>query len=218
MEHVVLLHGLARTSRCMKMLAAQLTAAGYQVHNIGYPSTRITVEQAAKSYLSAVLSDISDAESVHFVTHSLGGIVLRQYLSQRAIPKLGRVVMLAPPNHGSEVVDKLRHWWLFRWFNGPAGLQLGTDASSLPRQLPAADFDVGIIAGNKTINFWLSTLLPAPNDGKVSVNATRLDGMREHLTLAVTHPFIMRNKRVIRHTLHFLQHGTFDLNNKPKAD
>lgn len=215
MEHVVLLHGLARTSRCMRRLAARLTEAGYQVHNINYRSTRLTIEQAVEQCLSKTLSSINETETVNIVTHSLGGIVLRLYLSQNTLPNLGRIVMLAPPNQGSEVVDRLRHWWLFRWFNGPAGLQLGTDPQSLPRQLPAAHYALGIIAGSKTINFWLSTLLPSPNDGKVSVESTRLEGMRDHITLPVTHPFIMRNKQVIRHTLHFLQHACFDLNHKP---
>jgi len=210
MEHVVLLHGLARTSRCMRKLAASMTNAGYQVHNIGYHSTRLSIEQATEQCLGKTLNAISKADTIHIVTHSLGAIVLRFYLSQNTMTNLGRVVMLAPPNQGSEVVDRLRHWWLFRWFNGPAGLQLGTDSASLPRQLPMADFELGIIAGNKTINLWLSTLLPSPNDGKVSVKSTRLEGMCEHITLPVTHPFIMRNKEVIALTLRFLQQGSFN--------
>lgn len=215
MEHVVLLHGLARTPRCMRRLAARLTTAGFTVHNIGYRSTRLTIEQAAEQYLNKAFSSISETDTINVVTHSLGGIILRLYLSQNTMTNLGRVVMLAPPNQGSEVVDRLRHWWLFRWFNGPAGLQLGTDPLSLPRQLPAASFDLGIIAGNKTINLWLSTLLPSPNDGKVSVKSTQVEGMSEHIILPVTHPFIMRDKQAINHILHFLQHGNFDLNHKP---
>jgi hypothetical protein len=199
----------------MRRLAGRLTTSGYIVHNIGYRSTRLTIEQVAEQYLSKTLGSISSTDTIHVVTHSLGGIVLRLYLSQNRLTNLGRVVMLAPPNQGSEVVDRLRHWRLFRWFNGPAGLQLGTDPLSLPRQLPAANFELGIIAGNKSINFWLSTLLPSPNDGKVSVQSTRVEGMREHIILPVTHPFIMRDKQVISHTLRFLQHGTFDLNRKP---
>ncbi len=139
----------------------------------------------------------------------MGGILVRQYLSQHRLNQLGRVVMLGPPNQGSQVVDKLRDWSVFRWFNGPAGVELGTDMASVPKTLGAAEFELGIIAGSRSINWLLSTLLPGPNDGKVTVESTKLAGMTDHLVLPVTHPLMMRHPDVIRQTLYFLQHGEF---------
>lgn len=208
-QHVILLHGLARSSRSMQRMAVALTRAGFSVDNYAYPSRELSVELLTEVVFNQLIERIPDCDRVHFVTHSLGGIILRYYLSQHALPKLGRVVMLAPPNHGSEVVDRMKHWWLFRWFNGPAGQQLGTDASGISHHLPDANFELGIIAGNRSVNGYLSTLLPKPNDGKVSVESTKLAGMAAHLILPVSHPFIMQNRQVCQQTIHFLQQGEF---------
>lgn len=208
-QHIILLHGLARTSRSMRKLAVALTQAGFSVDNCSYPSTRLTIEDLAEKTITEALQRRPDCDSIHFVTHSLGGIMLRYYLSQHDIDQLGRVVMLAPPNQGSEVVDHLKHWRLFRWFNGPAGQQLGTDKDAIASRLPPADFELGIIAGSRSINWYLSTLLPGQNDGKVSIEATKLSHMTDYLILPVSHPFIMNNKLAIRQTIHFLRDGKF---------
>lgn len=139
----------------------------------------------------------------------MGGILLRQYLSMTSIDKLGRTVMLGPPNQGSEVVDKLKKWRFFHVINGPAGNQLSTDEHSTPMQLPKANFDLGIIAGTRSINWVLSSLIPGEDDGKVSVERTKLQGMADHLIIPVTHPMMMRNKRVIEQTQAFLKNGVF---------
>ncbi len=153
--------------------------------------------------------DPESVEQIHFVTHSLGGILVRYYLAHHELPNIGRVVMLSPPNQGSEVVDKLRNVPGFRLLNGPAGEQLGTDRESLPLQLPGVDFEVGVITGDRTINFINSLLIPGKDDGKVSVERAKLDGMSDFLVTHHTHPFIMRAKDVIRQTLFFLEHGRF---------
>ena len=126
-----------------------------------------------------------------------------------AIEKLGRVVMLGPPNKGSQAADKLKNFFGYRLLNGPAGAQLGTDQKSPPMALGSANFEVGIIAGTRSINWLLSSMLPGPNDGKVTVENTKLEGMADHLTLPVTHPLMMRNKRVIESIIVFLQQGSF---------
>ena len=146
---------------------------------------------------------------MHFVTHSLGGILVRQYLRDHDIPNLGRVVMLGPPNKGSEVVDRLSDFPGFRFVNGDAGLELGTGETSVPNQLGRANFELGVIAGTRSINLFLSSMIPGPDDGKVSVENTRLEGMRDHLEMEVTHPFMMRNDRVIDQVIHFLGNGQF---------
>lgn len=208
-ESVILLHGLARGHGSFRRMATMLRKQGYRVVNYDYPSTKYPVTELAETAVSIALAQCPAGDKIHFVTHSMGGILLRQYLSQHRIDSLGRVVMLGPPNQGSEVVDKLRDWPIFRWFNGPAGIELGTDAAGVPKTLGAAEFELGIVAGSRSINWWLSTMLPGPNDGKVTVENTKLAGMADHLVLPVTHPLMMRNAEVMQQTLCFLQQGQF---------
>lgn len=210
-ECVILLHGLARTSESMVPLATQLQAQGYRVVNINYPSREFPIATLAQKAIPPALAQCraGAAQKIHFVTHSLGGILLRQYLHTHTIPELTRVVMLAPPNKGSEIVDHLKDLPPFAWLNGPAGGELGTDASALPRRLGAVDFDLGVIAGTTSINLLLSLYLPNPDDGKVSVESTKIDGMRDFIALPVSHPFIMKDKTTIAQVIHFLTQGKF---------
>jgi hypothetical protein len=165
---------------------------------------------ASFNNITAAISQCPRDAKINFVTHSMGGILVRQYLSTNEIPSLRRVVMLGPPNKGSQVVDTLKDMPGFKLINGPAGMQLGTDYLSVPNKLGAANFDVGIIAGTRSINLILSTLLPSPNDGKVSVENTKLEGMSDHISLPVTHPFMMSNNEVITQVLHYLTYGSFN--------
>ncbi len=208
-EAVILLHGLARSDRSMNKLEKALAERGYRVHNVAYPSTRDTIRNLAEKAIPPALERCADAPRVHFVTHSLGGILVRQYLGEHAVANLGRVVMLGPPNQGTEVVDKLGDFPGFRFFHGEAGLELGTGKGSVPNRLGRANFDLGIIAGTRSINLILSSLIRGPNDGKVSVDRTRVEGMRDHLEMPVTHPFMMRNPGVIEQVIHYLEHGSF---------
>jgi pimeloyl-ACP methyl ester carboxylesterase len=212
---VVLLHGLARSAGSMDKMASVLIASGYDVVNVDYPSTEHTVQYLADTSIDSGLSRCAEGATVHFVTHSLGGILVRQYLSRREIPGLGRVVMLGPPNQGSEVVDALGDVPGFELINGVAGTQLGTGEASVPRQLGPANFDVGIIAGTRSINLILSAIIPGSDDGKVSVENARLEGMNDFITLPVSHPFLMKDDEVIRQIIYYLRHGEFD--RKPAA-
>lgn len=209
-EYVILLHGLARTDRSFSKLAASLTKNNYHTINISYPSTKHSIEKLADDAISHAISQCPGNAKINFVTHSMGGILVRQYLSKKEITNLGRVVMLGPPNKGSQVVDTLKDIPGFKLINGPAGVQLGTDYLSVPNKLGAANFNVGIIAGTRSVNLLLSTLLPSPNDGKVSVENTKLEGMSDHISLPVTHPFMMRNNDVITQVLYYLTHGSFN--------
>jgi pimeloyl-ACP methyl ester carboxylesterase len=209
-ECVILLHGLARTARSMRAMQRALAKRGYRVVNLGYPSSSAKVEVLAVEAIESALAACDGAERIHFVTHSLGGILVRYYLAHHVIENLGRVVMLGPPNGGSEVVDKLSWMPGYYLLNGEAGYQLGTGADSVPNRLGPANFYVGIIAGTRSINLYLSTLIPGPNDGKVSVEHTRLEGMNDHIVMPVTHSLMMRNRRVIAQVIHYLEHGRFD--------
>jgi pimeloyl-ACP methyl ester carboxylesterase len=215
-EAVILLHGLARTEKSMRKMAAALTAEGYVVRNVGYPSRTAPIEVLAQQAIGAALADpaVAAAERIHFVTHSLGGILVRQYLAQHRPGRLGRVVMLGPPNQGSEVVDSLGGWALFGLINGPAGRQLGTGADALPNRLGPVDFELGVIAGDRSINWLNSMLIAGADDGKVSVARTRVAGMADHLVVHATHPLLMRHAQAIRATIHFLRSGRFAENER----
>ncbi|CAH0990247.1 hypothetical protein SIN8267_00339 [Sinobacterium norvegicum] len=200
----------------MSTLEQALQQTGYDTVNIGYPSRDYPIEILAPLAIEPALKKCPSNSDIYFVTHSLGGILVRQYLSANTLPQLKRVVMLGPPNQGSETVDKLAGVPGFKWLNGCAGLQLGTDAASPPNTLGPANFDVGIIAGDKTINFILSGLIPGADDGKVSVSSTKLQGMNDHIQLPTTHTFMMSNKTVIKQTINYLQYGYFTpLNEQP---
>jgi hypothetical protein len=208
-ECVVLLHGMARTENSMNKLAKELKNEGYVISNYGYPSTSLVIEEIAKLHVPKAIAQCGNIEKINFVTHSLGGIVLRKYLSQNKLENLGRVVMLGPPNKGSEVVDKLKNVPGFKLINGPAGLQLGTGEDSVPNTLGPVTYPVGIIAGRSTFNPALSQMLPSPNDGKVSVEGTKVEGMTDHVVMPVTHTFMMKNKDVIAQVILFLKSGKF---------
>ncbi len=215
-EAVILLHGLARTDKSMTKMAAALEAEGYTVLNVDYPSREATVQELATKVIDAALADpkLKDASRIHFITHSMGGILVRQYLKTRRPALLGRVVMLGPPNQGSEVVDQLGDYRVFTAINGPAGKQLGTGADSVPNQLGPVDFELGVIAGDRSINWINSLMIPGPDDGKVSVERTRIADMKAHRVVHATHPYLMRNAEVIRATIHFLRHGQFPVQDK----
>ncbi len=208
-ETVVLLHGLNRTHRAMSKLATALEQEGYSVINCDYPSRRADLETLSTNLFASLAPQLARAQRVHFVTHSMGGIVLRTYLETHSIANLGRVVMLAPPNHGSEVVDKLRWLAPFGWINGPAGLQLGTGSESAPNKLKPPRFELGVIAGDRSVNPLFSYMIPGKDDGKVSLLRAKTDNMKAFLVLHVTHTFMMRNRTVIAQTKQFLETGSF---------
>jgi hypothetical protein len=198
-ECVILLHGLARSSSSMEEMRTKLTKQGFYVANIDYPSREMPIEALSKLAISEGLVKCKQAlaRPINFVTHSLGGILVRQFYKNNDPQNLKRVVMLGPPNNGSEVVDKLKDVPGFEFYNGPAGMQLGTAETDVPKSLGSVNFDLGVVAGTRSINLLLSTLLPDPDDGKVSVDSTKVAGMCSFLALPVTHPFIMSNDDVI---------------------
>jgi len=210
-ECVVLLHGLARTSSSMNELEQKLTKEGYYVANIDYPSRKKDIVELSEIAVNEGLSKCSEnnASPVNFVTHSLGGILVRQYYKNHDPENVNRVVMLGPPNNGSEVVDNLKNAPGFELLNGPAGMQLGTQDKDVPKSLGPVNFELGVIAGTQSINLMLSTFLPNPDDGKVSVESTKVDGMSGFVALPATHPFLMKNDQVIDEVIHFLEHGEF---------
>lgn len=211
-ECVVLIHGLGRTPLSMKRLEWRLAADGYRVINLSYPSRKLCVEQLAADYLHQAIAEKipSDAGKVHFVTHSMGGIILRHYLSNHTINNLGRVVMLAPPNQGSELADYFKRSAMGQWILGPGGCQLGTASTDLPKRLGAVHFDTGVIAGNRSLNPWFSQILPGEDDGKVSVASAQNEGVNDFLIVRYSHTWMTWRSQTIERVANYLRLGRFN--------
>lgn len=211
-ECVVLLHGLARSSSSMNTMEEALQDVGFLTANIDYPSRDFEIAELADIAVEeglAMCRASDDVEKIHFVTHSLGGILVRQYLSTGSIDELGRVVMLGPPNQGSIAADDFEGVPGFDWLNGPAGRQIGKGEDSVPLALGPANFELGIIAGNRTIDPITSAVLDNPDDGRVSVADTRLEGMDDFIVVEHSHAFMMRMQGPIQLTITFLKTGNF---------
>ena len=210
-DYVVLIHGYGRTAFSMKRLEWRLHSQGCRVVNLNYHSSRLPVEALSETELRPLLDslDRDPTARIHFVTHSLGAIILRQYLSEHDLKQLGRVVMLAPPNHGSAIVDHARASWFWRTFLGPALLELGTGPQDLPDKLGPVRFECGVIAGDRSLNPLLSGLLRGPNDGKVTVDSARIAGMEDFLVVHSSHTWLMWRESNLRQILGFLETGHF---------
>ena len=209
-ECVIMIHGMMRTQAAMVKLSSALQAQGYFVVNESYPTNRYTIQQVAQSYVPHYVDQCLEkkASKIHFVTHSIGGLVLRAYLSEHTLPTGSRVVMLAPPNHGSTLADTLHKSKIFNMMTGPMGQQLQTKGfvEELPETFPV---DIGVITGSSSLNPIAATMLGGENDGKVSVGSAKLAGMKDFMVVPVSHTFIMRSPQVIEATSTFLKLGSF---------
>ncbi len=206
---VVLLHGLGRSEANMRILEWRLEALGHRVCNVGYDTRVATIEDATEEVARAIAACSAGTGPVHFVTHSLGGLVLRALLPRHPELGTGRAVMLAPPNQGSEIADRLRDLGWLAPVLGPLAPQLGTRPEDLPKRLPALSIPFGVIAGDDWINPAGPLWLPAPHDGTVSVESTRLEGMSDHIVLPYTHTFIVAAEPVAAQVDTFLRQGRF---------
>ena len=210
---VVLLHGLNRGAGSMDGIADALRADGYRVHNLDYPSGRHRVARLAgwlADRIDGCCRDAARGAGLDFVTHSLGGILLRELRRRRPDIRIRRAVMLSPPNHGSELVDVLRDSALFQMVTGPAGQELGTDPGSAPNRLGPVDFPLGVVAGRSSLNPLYSWLIPGDDDGTVAVERTRVDGMADFIVIGANHTFVMMDAEAIRQVRAFLARGAFD--------
>ena len=208
---VILLHGLGRDRHIMDPMEKALIAAGFDTHNMSYPSRKYAIETLAHQIADRINEKFSD-RVCYFVTHSLGSLILRYIAAHQLVAHIDRVVMLGPPNHGTAIIDLMRRSAWFRHYWGPAALELATDGKGIYHSLPEPiDFDCGIIAGNRTLDPWFSwTILKGPDDGKVTVVSTKLKGMKDHIVIPGSHLYLPRNKSVIRQTICFLKENRFE--------
>ncbi len=210
-ETVVLLHGLGRDADAMDFLASRLRRAGFETIGIDYPSRRLAPEALLALLRQQLLKCCVRKQRVHFVGHSLGGLLVRGLLAEHLPLRLGRVVLLGTPNHGSELADLLQRGTLgwARDLAGPSAARLGTGANSFPNQLPAPHYEVGVIAGDRSLNPIGSWLIPGADDGMVSVASTRLHGMRDFLIAPTDHILMRYSQPIADAVIHFLRHGRF---------
>ena len=211
-DGVVLLHGISRTALSFRKMQLALERAGFATLNLDYESRRKALEGLAEDIDPAIqrFADRIDG-SVHFVCHSMGGLLARVYIARHRPKHLGRVVMLGTPNSGSEIAERLKNFGVYRAFFGPAGQQLGTRRdAAIDALFPPVDYPVGIIAGNRSIYPIASRFLPRPHDGRVSIANTKLEGMADHVVVAASHPWLVRNSVAIAQTIAFLREGKFN--------
>jgi triacylglycerol lipase len=210
-EPVVLLHGLVLNAYSMKKLAAGLEDAGYRTCRVNYPSRDYPIDTLAVRLLPGIRRCFPrDTVPVHFVTHSLGGILARRLETLEGAPRIGRVVMIAPPNRGSEVAESLAGTRFLRHWGGPAGGELGTDSSSAPNRLGPPSFEFGVIAATRSVEPWFSAMIPGRDDGKVAVENTKLEGMRDFVEIPSTHTLVLWTDETVRQTVMFLKEGRFE--------
>jgi pimeloyl-ACP methyl ester carboxylesterase len=210
-EGVILLHGISRTALSFRKMQLALERAGFATLNLDYESRRKPLEGLAEDIHPAIQRFADRTEgAIHFVCHSMGGLLARVYIARHRPERLGRVVMLGTPNSGSEIADRLKHFGAYRAFFGPAGQQLGTKRDdAIIALFPPLDYPVGIIAGNRSIDPLAGKMLPKPHDGRVSVKNTAIDGMADHIVVDASHPWLVRNSVAVAQTIAFLQDGMF---------
>jgi pimeloyl-ACP methyl ester carboxylesterase len=210
-DGVVLLHGISRTAHSFRKMESAAERAGYATLNLDYASRHKALEALAEDIHPAIETFAGRLSGqVHFVCHSMGGLLARVYLARYRPPNLGRAVMLGTPNGGSEIADRLKNVMFYRAFFGPAGQQLGTarDAATMALLRPI-DYPVGIISGNRSIYPVASAFLARPHDGRVSVANTKLDGMTDHIVVRTSHPWLVRSDEAVAQTIAFLREGRF---------
>ena len=208
---VIFLHGYSRSATSFSIMSQVFSQKGYQTVKIGYASLEDQIPTLAKTAIPEAIKQCEgDNNKIHFVTHSLGGILLRKHLADHEVLRLGRSVMLGSPNQGAKIVDKLEGFEVFNKLSGPALKSLRTGTRGAPANLPPVTFELGVIAGTRSLNPVGSLLIDGPSDGAVSVETTKVKGMKDHIILPVTHTLMMNNPMVISQTIRFIEGGKFD--------
>ena len=210
---VVLIHGFLRMPTAMENMAKFLNGNRYRTINIDYPSHQYDIETIANKYLKPAILGYcpEDNRKIHFVTHSLGGLILRHYLIDNQPKNLGRIVMIDPPNKGSEIADLINENPLSEKILGPVLPELTTQIKELPSSIDILGIEIGIIAGTRSTNPITGELIPGKDDSTVSVESTKLDNMTDFIEIPTGHSFIVDKKEVQTATLNFINTGKFKI-------
>ena len=209
-EIVILLHGLARSKSAMWLLAERIEDAGFRVERIGYDSLDSSLKEIVEDVAQQIDACCAHGtQPVHFVGHSLGGLIIRAYLAHHQPLELGRVVLIGTPNQGTPVVDYFRNRWWLRLI-GAIGLSLGTGQENFPRSLPLPDYPVDVIAGESD-GLDNESVLPGRDDGLVPIESTKLEGMADFILIQTSHSMMRYDKGVAAQTVAFLRTGRFEL-------
>ena len=208
-QTVILLHGLRKSAAHMRPLAQHLEAQGYDVYNLDYPSNEHDLTTLIRMLTARILALTSTSQTVHFVGFSMGALLIRGILHVYRPQSMGRVVQLGPPNKGSPLTDRLKNLWLYRKWFGPAGQELQTNQSSIQHLFGPIDYELGVIAGKQTHDLSVAWAFYSPNDGRVAIEHTKVDGMKDHIVMPGHHISFPKKKNVINQVSYFIKHGCF---------
>lgn len=209
-EGIILIHGIFRTNSCMKKIARFFENKNYKTLNIEFPSTKYDISSLAKIIHQEVKEFAQQVTKIHFIGHSIGGLIIRTYLNTYSLENLGRVVMLGTPNNGSEIADFLKDFYLYKKLYGPAGQQLITDQSKFKNIFGSINYELGVIAGISSFHFIANKIIGKESDGRVSVISTKVEGMKDHITIKSTHVGLTSNKEAWQFTKNFIETGNFN--------
>lgn len=210
-ETVIVLHGIGKTNTITYLLAKRIAAAGFEVYNITYPSTEYTINDLVDILNNKLVElNLDKKEKLNFVGHSMGGLLIRGYLNKYRPKNLHRVVMIGTPNHGSELANYFKDWWIFKKKFGISGEQLGVDQKGLDGLFGPIYYDLGIIAGKTYINPIFSNIIPGEDDGLVSIESTKLEGMKDHKVLNFSHTIGLFYTEVANEVIQYLKYGKFN--------
>ena len=212
---VILIHGLLQSSRCMVQMGANLEQAGYTAVEFDYPSTQVSIPEAAR-YLNQLIQSLDGIDEINFVTHSMGGLVVRAYTMEYHDPRIKRMVMLGPPNQGAELADLTHQYWIIRTAAGPGARQLVTRADGLIPKLPVPKFEFAVIAGSRGTPAGWNPLIPGDDDGTVTVESTKLAGAADFTTVRALHSRLLWNEEAHNHTINFLKNGRLRTDGEPQ--
>ena len=210
-ECVVLVHGLWRSGFAMRSIASDLEDYGFHTVSIDYPSTEMEIPELTKQYLPDGIQHCKEtgAQQIHLVTHSMGGILARQYLQSNTLPEGSKVVMLSPPNQGSKLSEKFGEYWWYQWMTGPAAISLTQKEDGIINRLQAVNEPIGIIAAYREWSLWPESWLPSPNDGTVSVESMQLTEMDDLILINSGHATMRYQDEIQQQIRHFLVKGSF---------
>ncbi|MEI8018282.1 MAG: alpha/beta fold hydrolase [Schlesneria sp.] len=212
---VILIHGLLQSSRCMVKFGANIEKAGYSAVEFDYPSTQVSIPEAAR-YLNQLIQSLDGIDEINFVTHSMGGLVVRAYTMEYDDPRIKRMVMLGTPNQGAELADLTQQYWILRTAAGPGGRQLGTRTDGLIPKLPIPKFEFAVIAGSRGTPTGWNPLIPGDDDGTVTVASTKLPGAADFTTVYALHSRLLWSDEAHQHTINFLKNGRLRAEGDPQ--